>query len=382
MPYAPLPCPSWLRHAGLPLLLTAGLLAAAHAAEPPAPAGSGQRIENAQDKAALAERISEAIARAQAKHPKKGARPAPPPTLTITVPQQPKAPPRPAATPRPRPVPPSGATPAPAPLSAALADPGASRRYIETRAEELAAQTRSAETAARPEPDPRTVPWTYEGATGPQAWGQLHSGFATCGTGQQQSPIHTTGADTVAGPAEALQPGAQTFGGTLVHTGRHLRLDVNAAPALVLRGQSWRLTAVEFHHPAEEQVHFRRFPMATDLLYQSPAGDKAVVSVPMRLGQAHPWIAKVWAFMPLAAQDRVSLPARLLSVEDLLPLDRRYYQYLGSLTTPPCTEGVVRIVLKTPVEVSPEQLRLLTRLTPANARPPQPLNGRVVREAQ
>jgi carbonic anhydrase len=85
--------------------------------------------------------------------------------------------------------------------------------------------------------------------------------------------------------------------------------------------------------------------------------------------------------MPLDANDSVRMPPDLIDVNDILPRERLYYQYLGSLTTPPCTEGVLWLVMKQPVAISREQLRLFAQLYPHNARPVQPLNGRPVREA-
>jgi carbonic anhydrase len=86
--------------------------------------------------------------------------------------------------------------------------------------------------------------------------------------------------------------------------------------------------------------------------------------------------------MPLEANDRVRMPSESLNVADLLPKDQRYYQFMGSLTTPPCTEGVLWMVLKQPVQISKSQYRLFSQIYPINARPVQPLNGRSVREAQ
>jgi carbonic anhydrase len=93
-------------------------------------------------------------------------------------------------------------------------------------------------------------------------------------------------------------------------------------------------------------------------------------------------IDKVWTYMPLEVNDRVRMPRELLNLNELLPVDQRYYQFMGSLTTPPCTEGVLWTVLRQPLQISPAQIKLFTQLYPNNARPVQALNGRPVREAQ
>lgn len=226
------------------------------------------------------------------------------------------------------------------------------------------------------------VPWSYTGDHGPEAWGDLHPAFAACSRGRQQSPIHITQAQTVLGPTEPLRPSMQAFGGTVVHTGHAVAVDATGEQTLSLRGSSWRLVRVEFRHPAEERIDHQGFAMATDLVYRNAQDRWAVLSVPMQLGAANPFIAQVWTHMPLQAQDSVRLPDSGLKIQELLPTDGRYYQYLGSLTTPPCTEGVLRLVLKSPASVSLDQWRLLTQMTPPNARPTQALHDRIVRSAQ
>lgn len=362
----PAPWALWL--AGFLVLLAARVDAAEPApASPPRPA---QRLETPEGRAALTQSLNAAIEQAKARNPRK---PGAVPTLTV----QASSPPAPA---RRAPV---RATAPRADPAGGVADPGASRRYITERAAELAASAPPPpEPPPPPLPDPQHIPWSYQGESGPQAWGQLHPAFAACGAGQQQSPVHITAQDTVAGPAERLQPGLQPFGGSVVHTGRGIELEVDPPGTLTLRGQPWRLVRLQFRHPAEERVHFKGFPMATDLLYRSAQGQHAVISVPMQLGAANPFIERVWTHMPLAAHDRVRLPVADLQLRDLLPHDLRYFQYLGSLTAPPCTEGVLRLVLQQPATVSRAQWQLLTRMAPPSARPTQPLHGRQVRAGQ
>lgn len=353
----------------------AALTATAQTTAPPSRTASGAiRIENPQDKATLATRIDEAIQRAKDKNAapaKPGARKnaGPIPSVEVRVPPD-----------RPRKPAPAEARP-PTPPRSTVPDAGASRRYIQSRAAELAA---AAPPAPPPPPaDPRTVRWEHaSGDKGPEAWGGLHPDFSACSQGTRQSPIHITAQDVALGPADPLPFGNQFFGGTVWNTGHGLALEVEGTSILPLRGAPWRLMRLQFRHPAEERVHLQNYPMATELVYQGPSGQMAVVSVPMQLGSPNAFITRLWTHMPLDAQDRVRLPQPVLSVGELLPQDRRYYQYAGSLTTPPCTEGVLRIVMKTPVSVGLEQLRLLARVSPPNARPVQPINGRLVREAQ
>lgn len=223
------------------------------------------------------------------------------------------------------------------------------------------------------------VRWDYSnGDLGPAHWAKLHPAFAACGLGQQQSPVQATADDLATAPGDPLLASAPSVGGTVFHTGNGIALDIEGYATLALRGQVWRLVQLQFHHPAQEQMHRQAYPMDAELRLIGQDGRQAVVSVPMQRGTNHPFLARIWSYLPLDATDRIRLPQQVLSLPELLPADRRTYQYMGSLTEPPCTEGVLRIVMKTPVSVGTDQLRLLQRLAPPNARPVQPLNGRVV----
>ncbi|MDD2610412.1 MAG: carbonic anhydrase family protein [Giesbergeria sp.] len=283
----------------------------------------------------------------------------------------------------------STATPvvAPAP-EMAVATPSASRRYIAERAALLAATVPAQNAAASLtsplapfslEPSTPQAAWSYAGATGPQAWGQLHPSFALCGSGQRQSPIEWSAPPDKTGPTAHLPLGNQVFTGVLEHTGRFLQLQVQGLSTLDLRGMEWELQRIQLHYPAEERIGSTdEVVMAVDLLYRAPTQQWAVVSVPLQLGAANPFLAQLWAYLPLHAGERVTLTPGQLQLHDLLPAQRQYYQYLGSFTQPPCTEGVLRLVLKNPASIAPEQLQRLMALLPPHARPVQPLYGRQV----
>jgi carbonic anhydrase len=168
----------------------------------------------------------------------------------------------------------------------------------------------------------------------------------------------------------------------VLNNGRTLQVDVVGDNSLTVRGASYKLYQILFHHPSEERVNGKAFAMVAHLMHRDTDGQVAVVAVLLDPGQANGLIHKIWTYMPLDTGDRVRMPAGLLDLNELLPQDQRYYQFMGSLTTPPCSENVLWMVLKQPVQISPEQLRLFGQLFPANARPIQPLNGRVVRDAQ
>ena len=226
------------------------------------------------------------------------------------------------------------------------------------------------------------VHWAYEGEGGPDAWGQLKPEYKTCALGKRQSPIHIQESNTLQGPAEAIQFSYQPSSGTVVNNGHTIQVDVVGDNSINVRGSNYKLLQFHFHHPSEEHINHKVYSMVVHLVHRNIEGQLAVVAVLLDPGAANGLINKVWTYMPLDAGDTVRMPAGLLDLNELLPKDQRYYQFLGSLTTPPCTEGVLWLVLKQATTVSPEQLKLFSQLYPNNARPVQPVNSRPIRDAQ
>lgn len=226
------------------------------------------------------------------------------------------------------------------------------------------------------------VHWSYSGETGPQAWGQLKPEFNICAIGKRQSPINIEEANTLLGPAEPLAFNYQPSSGTVVNNGHTIQVDLQGNNTLTVRGSTYSLVQFHFHTPSEEQVNNRNFAMVAHLVHKNADGQLAVVAVLLEPGTANPLLDKVWTYMPLDVNDQVRMPGGLVDMNELLPKDQRYYQFIGSLTTPPCTEGVLWMVLKQPTQLSKEQLRLFQQLYPNNARPVQPANSRPVRNAQ
>ncbi len=224
--------------------------------------------------------------------------------------------------------------------------------------------------------------WDYEGPNGPETWGKLKPEFSLCAVGKRQSPINIDESTTLQGPAEALGFAYKPSNATVVNTGHTIQVDVQGSNTLTVRGSVYRLVQLHFHTPSEEQINAQSSAMVAHLVHRNDQGQLAVVAVMLQPGNASPFIDKVWTYMPLDAGDRVAMPGGLLDVSELLPADPRYYQYMGSLTTPPCSENVLWMVMKQPVQISKAQHRLFTQLYPSNARPVQALNGRPVRDAQ
>jgi carbonic anhydrase len=226
------------------------------------------------------------------------------------------------------------------------------------------------------------VHWAYDGENGPQNWGRLKPEFNLCAIGKRQSPINIQESNTLAGPAEPVQFNYAPSNGTVVNNGHTIQVNVEGDNSITVRGSRYQLIQFHFHTPSEEQVNYKRFAMVAHLVHKNEEGQLAVVAVLLEQGDSNALINKVWTYMPLDTGDSVRMPVSLLDLNEILPKDQRYYQFMGSLTTPPCTEGVLWMVLKQPVQLSQAQYKLFTQLYPLNARPVQALNARPVRDAQ
>lgn len=259
--------------------------------------------------------------------------------------------------------------------------PSASRDAIRAKAAELAGHSDGHGISGPEEVFLGDGHWGYEGHTGPAHWAKLNPDFNQCDRGKRQSPIALDRATTLQGPAEAIEFQYEAVAGSVLNNGHTIQVDLAPGNHLSVRGKRFELVQFHFHHPAEEQINGKTYPMVAHMVHRSAEGELAVLAVQLTTGAANPAIRTVWTHMPLDKDDRVPLPSPGLNPAGLLPQDQRYFQYMGSLTTPPCSEGVLWLVLKTPVTLSPAQLTLFGQLFPNNVRPLQPSNDRPVREA-
>jgi carbonic anhydrase len=220
--------------------------------------------------------------------------------------------------------------------------------------------------------------WGYEGEHGPAAWARLRPEFSLCGSGRRQSPIDIR--DGIRVELEPVRfdyrPGA--FG--VVDNGHTVQVNVAPGNAIEVLGRRYELQQFHFHRPSEERVDGRLFDMSAHLVHRDAEGRLAVVAVLLERGPAQPVVQSVWNNLPLEKGEEQ--PARVpLDPAALLPADRRYYTYMGSLTTPPCTENVLWMVMQQPVTLSAEQLAIFARLYPLNARPVQQASGRLIKQS-
>ncbi|HEU0201286.1 MAG TPA: carbonic anhydrase family protein [Burkholderiaceae bacterium] len=159
-------------------------------------------------------------------------------------------------------------------------------------------------------------------------------------------------------------------------------IQVNYAPGsrITVGSDTYELVQFHFHRPSEERIEGKAYAMVAHLVHRSVAGKLAVVGVLLESGAPNPLLETLWRHLPPAKELESARKDVTIDASHLLPADRGYYTFPGSLTTPPCTENVRWLVLKQPVRVSAEQIATFAQRYPNNARPVQPLNARVVQE--
>ncbi len=215
------------------------------------------------------------------------------------------------------------------------------------------------------------VHWGYEGDKGPEHWGD---NFPICGKGKKQSPLNIIGpfekskdtltVDYKEGPLKMLNNG---------HT---IQVNVEPGSTLTIGKESFDLLQFHFHRPSEEQVDGKNAAMVAHFVHKSKEGKLAVIGVMLNEGKDSAAIKTLWANLPPKEMEEFLPPKVMFNPGSMLPKELGFYNYEGSLTTPPCTEGVQFYILKTPAELSKQQLAKFP--FKLNARPVQSLNGRKI----
>lgn len=223
-----------------------------------------------------------------------------------------------------------------------------------------------------------TVHWSYEGEGGPLSWGKLSPANAKCDLGERQSPIDIR--DGIRVDLDPLTFDYKSSQFSVIDNGHTIQVNMGAGNYINVSGRSYGLVQFHFHKPSEERINGRGSEMVVHLVHKDGEGKLAVVAVLIERGKAHPLIQSVWNNLPLEKNEAVNALSNM-DLSQLLPKGREYYTYMGSLTTPPCSEGVLWLVMKETIEMAPEQLSIFSRLYPMNARPIQKHAGRLIKES-
>lgn len=220
------------------------------------------------------------------------------------------------------------------------------------------------------------IDWAYEGEANAHRWGLLAPEFESCRLGDQQSPVNIKNVDHYNKTAPIkfnYQPGTVD----VVNNGHTIQVNYPPGSTILLNNEEYELLQFHFHTPSEHMIDNKTSAMEAHFVHKNKAGKLAVVGVLIDSGTDNPLIASIWEATPNSNKANNVSKIRL-NAANLLPDNKNFYSYEGSLTTPPCSEGVSWNVFSEPVEVSPEQITFFEQIFSNNARPTQPLNDRPV----
>jgi carbonic anhydrase len=220
--------------------------------------------------------------------------------------------------------------------------------------------------------------WGYDGEAGPAHWGELSADFKVCQLGLEQTPIDLAGG--IRGEAAPAEISYRAMPLRILNNGHTIQVNADPGNACVIGGTRYELLQFHFHHPSEHLLSGKPFDLECHFVHRASTGDLAVVGVFVKPGARNAALQPIWDAMPSAeAPERAA--GTTIDPAALLPKSGGYFRYMGSLTTPPCSEGLTWTVYREPVEASPEQIRQFASLFPHNARPIQGRNRRFVIEA-
>ena len=229
------------------------------------------------------------------------------------------------------------------------------------------------------------VQWGYEGAVGPEHWADLSPEFALCREGVEQSPIDLTGAVPIedAGIERRLGTGVLTLEQRarvmdLVDNGHTIQVTTDVPMALDMGDTRYEMVQFHFHAPSEHTIDGEHAPLEAHFVHTSAAGELAVIGILIEEGEHDALADTIIAALPDGPGDERRVENLDLDMNELRPLPKRYYRYRGSLTTPPCSEGVEWIVMAEKRQISSEQMAAIASRLHDNNRPVQPLGARTI----
>ncbi len=218
--------------------------------------------------------------------------------------------------------------------------------------------------------------WSYEGDAAPQNWSKLNPDFMLCEKGKNQSPIDIHGA--LKTHSQPLNISYKLAPDSIINNGHSIQVNVKEGDVLTLDGDKFVLQQFHFHAPSENTIDGKSFPLEAHFVHMDANGEIAVVAVMFETGKSNPELEKIWQHIPSQTGQTAALRENV-DLSGLLPKNLTHYRFSGSLTTPPCTEGVRWLVVKQPMTVTVQQLNAFTSVMHhANNRPQQKLDGRVI----
>ena len=222
--------------------------------------------------------------------------------------------------------------------------------------------------------------WSYSGSDGPGGWGDLSPAYSLCSNGNQQSPVNLT-APQQAGLAN-VETHYKPVSLDILNNGHTIQVNYTAGSKMTIGHAEYDLLQFHFHTPSENTVDGKTYPMEAHFVHKSKDGTLGVLGVFFEEGNSNSALQEIWAHMPKKAEQHDKVDNVIINGRDLLPENQDYYRFVGSLTTPPCSEGVQWHVLKTPIPASSSQIKAFHDVIGNNARPVQKLGKRLLIDSE
>lgn len=267
-------------------------------------------------------------------------------------------------------------------LTACSTEPAAKQKAAEPAA--TAASSASAATAVnqdKPKEEAHQAPhWSYEGTTDENNWSKLDPSFASCANGTEQSPIDIELSQVKLDKSVSeIKINYKATNFTLMNNGHTIQVnDPSGANSIVVEGKEYKLVQMHFHKPSENEINGQSFDMEGHLVHKSSDGKLAVLAYLIKIGKENTELAEVWRKLPKQETKEDIKLDKAIDLVNLLPKEKKTFSYNGSLTTPPCSEGVKWTVFEQPIEMSKEQVEAFGKIFPDNHRPVQPIKNRSV----
>jgi carbonic anhydrase len=222
------------------------------------------------------------------------------------------------------------------------------------------------------------IHWTYEGLGNPEQWGKLKPDFIMCDIGKNQTPINLVEADMIESKLALIEFSYKNAAANVVNNGHTIQVNYPEGNSIKIDGKIFNLAQFHFHTPSENQINGKSYPLEAHFVHKNDKGELAVIGIMFEIGNPNETIEAIWKKVS-SKENEESKIEQELNLTNLLPEEKNYFRFNGSLTTPPCSEGVRWFVLKKPLTVSPTQIHQFKGwMKHDNARPLQPVNARPI----
>lgn len=221
--------------------------------------------------------------------------------------------------------------------------------------------------------------WDYKGKYSPEHWGEMKEEYKLCSTGKMQTPINIDPTEDI--NITPLEFSYITDATDVINNGHTVQVNIANGSSVIIDGRTYNLKQFHFHTPSENNIKGKEFALEAHFVHATDHGELAVVAVVFQEGEANPVIDKIWEKFPLKLNEKTPLELSTNEIKAIMPKNKDYYKFIGSLTTPPCSENVKWNVFKTSMTISKDQVKqFFDVFGHSNNRPLQDTNGRKISE--